>query len=399
MSGTAAVPLVPAAYAPPGQLAVFGRGAFVVGAAATAASLFGAFIDRGQFFRSYLVAFLYWLSIALGCSAIGMLHHLTRGGWGLMIRRVLEAASGTLPLVALFFVPLLFGLPDLYRWARPGEVRADALLRHQATYLNPPFFIARAALYFAIWCGFAWALGRLSARQDATGDPGLPRRMQMIAAPGLVLYCLTATFASIDWLMSLDSRWFSTIYGVYFVGGHAVAGMAFAILVVLWLSARAPMSGAFRPIHFHDYGKLLLTFVVLWAYFAVSQLIIIWSGNLAEEITWYRGRLLGGWRGVSLALVLLHFALPFLLLLSREGKRNAGRLSAVAVLLLVMRWVDLHWLALPSLSPDRPAFHWLDAATAVALGGLWVGAFAGQLARRPLLPIRDPSLQEALSSD
>jgi len=399
VSGTAAVSLAPAAYAPPAGLAAVRRGAFAVGAAAAALSILGAWMDRGQFFRSYLVAFLYWLSIALGCSAIAMLHHLTRGGWGLMIRRVLEAASGTLPLVALFFVPLLFGLPELYRWARPDEVRADALLRHQAVYLNAPFFISRAALYFAIWCGFAWVLQRLSARQDATGDPALPRRMQMIAAPGLVLYCLTATFASIDWLMSLDSRWYSTIYGVYFVGGHAIAGLSFAVLVALYLSSRGPMSAAFRPIHFHDYGKLLLTFVVLWAYFAVSQLIIIWSGNLAEEITWYRGRLLGGWSGVSLALVTLHFALPFLLLLSREGKRNAGRLSAVAILLLVMRWVDLHWLALPALSPDGPAFHWLDAATAIALGGLWLSAFAGRLARRPLLPIRDPFLPEALAHD
>src|SRR3989442_1841700 len=241
MNGTAAMPLAPAAYAPPGGLALLRRGAFAVGAAAAAASLLGAWLDPGQFFRSYLVAFLYWLSIALGCSAIAMLHHLTRGGCGLMIMRVLEAASGTLPLVALFFVPLLFGLPDLYRWARPEEVRADALLRHQAVYLNAPFFIARAALYFAIWCGFAWALGRLSARQDATGEPALLRRMQMIAAPGLVLYCLTATFASIDWLMSLDSRWCSTIYGVYFVGGHAIAALSFSVLVALYLSTLRPM--------------------------------------------------------------------------------------------------------------------------------------------------------------
>jgi hypothetical protein len=399
VSGSATASLAPAAYAPPVGLSSIGRISFVVGATAAAASLAGAYADPEQFFRSYLVAFLYWLSIALGCLALGMLHHLTRGGWGLMIRRVLEAASGTLPLVALFFVPLLPGLRHLYRWARPEVVRAEPLLRHQAIFLNVPFFAVRAALYFAVWCGFAWTLGRMSSRQDRTGDPALPRRMQMIAAPGLVLYCLTATFASIDWLMSLDSRWYSTIYGVYFVGGHAIAGMSFAILVALYLCERGGMSKAFRPIHFHDYGKLLLTFVVLWAYFAVSQLIIIWSGNLSEEITWYRGRLLGGWSGVSLTLVLLHFALPFVLLLSREGKRHASRLSGVAVLLLVMRWVDLHWLAAPAFSPERPAFHWLDAVTWIALGGFWVAAFARLLLRRPLLPLNDPSLPEALSHD
>ena len=399
MSGAASVPLEPSVYAPPAGLAAIGRFALVVGGVAAVASLAGAYADPEQFFRSYLVAFLYWLSIALGCSALAMLHHMTRGGWGMMIRRVLEAAAGTLPLLALFFVPLLFGLDSLYPWARPDEVRASALLRHQAVYLNVPFFTIRAAVYFAIWCGFAWVLGRMSADQDRTGGAVLTRRMQIVAAPGLVLYCLTATFASVDWLMSLDSRWFSTIYGVYFVGGHAIAGLSFAILVALYLCRSGGMNAAFRPVHFHDYGKLLLTFVVLWAYFAVSQLIIIWSGNLSEEITWYRGRLLGGWSGVSLALVLLHFALPFVLLLSREGKRNVARLSAVAILLLAMRWVDLHWLAAPAFTPDRPAFHWLDAATITALGGLWIAAFARRLARRPLLPLRDPSLPEALAHE
>ena len=399
MNTTVAASLDPSVYAPPAGLAGIARASLALGAVAGAASLAGAVGDPAQFFRSYLVAFVYWLSIALGCSAISMLHHTTRGGWGLMIRRVLEAAAGTLPLVALFFVPILLGLRHLYRWARPEEVAADQLLMHQAIFLNVPFFAARAILYFIIWCGFAWTLGRMSASQDATGQAGLPRRMQIIAAPGLVLYCLTATFASIDWLMSLDTRWYSTIYGVYFVGGHAIAGLSFTVLVALYLCERGGMSGAFRPVHFHDYGKLLLTFVVLWAYLAVSQLIIVWSGNLAEEITWYQGRLLGGWSGVSLALVVLHFALPFVLLLSREGKRSAVRLSMVAVLLLGMRWVDLHWLAAPAFSPDRPAFHWLDAATWIALGGFWVAAFARRLARRPLLPLRDPSLPEALAHD
>jgi hypothetical protein len=399
VSGAASISLAPSVYAPPAGLAAIGRTALAVGVIAAIASLAGAYTDPTQFFRSYLVAFLYWLSIALGCSALSMLHHLTSGGWGTMIRRVLEAAAGTLPLVALFFVPLLFGLGYLYPWARPDEVRASPLLQHQAVFLNVPFFVVRAAFYFSTWCGFAWILGRMSAGQDARGGATLPRRMRIVAAPGLVLYCLTATFASIDWLMSLDSRWFSTIYGVYFVGGHAIAGLSFAILVALYLCRKGGMAAAFRPIHFHDYGKLLLTFVVLWAYFAVSQLIIIWSGNVSEEITWYRGRLLGGWSGVSLALVLLHFALPFVLLLSREGKRNVARLAAVAVLLLAMRWVDLHWLAAPAFTPDRPAFHWLDAATLLALGGVWVAAFARRLSRRPLLPVRDPSLAEALAHE
>jgi hypothetical protein len=384
------------AYDPPAGLARVRRAALIIGVVALAVSVLGGVADPAQFFRSYLVAFIYWLSIALGCFAIAMLHHLSRGAWGLMIRRILEAASRTLPLLALLFVPLLFGLAHLYHWARPEEVRVDELLRHQAAYLNVPFFAARALLYFAIWGIFAFALNRMSLRQDAGGAPGLARRMQLVSAPGLALYCLTATFAAIDWLMSLDSHWASSIYGFYFVGGQAVSALAFVILVALVLSRRPPLHDVLRPEHFHDYGKLLLTFVVLWAYFATSQLIIIWQGNLADEVSWYRGRLQGGWAGVSLFLVGAHFALPFLLLLSRDLKRDVRRLATVAALLLVMRWVDLFWLSAPAFSPDHVRVHWLDLMLPIALGGLWIGAFASELGKRPLLPVHDPSLAEAL---
>lgn len=386
-------------YLPPEGLAAASRPALLIGAAALVASAIGGVLNPEQFFRSYLVAFLYWLSIPLGCFGIAMLHHLSRGAWGLMIRRVLEAAARTLPLNALFFVPLVFGLPAIYAWARPEEAAADPTFRHRALYLNVPFFVLRAALYFALWCLFARVLDRLSRRQDETADPRLSRRMQMVAAPGFALYCLAATFASVDWLMSLSAPWTSSIYGFYFVGGLAVSALAFVILVVLYLAQRLPMSGVLRPLHFHDYGKLLLTFVVLWAYFAVSQLIIIWHANLSEEVGWYRGRLLGGWAGVSLLLVALHFALPFLLLLSRDLKRNVGRLSAVAALLLLMRFVDLYWQAAPAFSSDRVAPHWLDLALPVALGGLWVALFLRELAKRPLLPVNDPFLAEALRHD
>jgi hypothetical protein len=383
-------------YAPPLDLGSLRRRALRVGFAASILTGIGAVVEPAQFFRSYLVAFVYWLSIAMGCFAIAMLHHLSRGGWGLMIRRLLEAASRTLPLLALFFVPLLAGLRVLYPWARPETVAGDPLLRHQAAYLNVPFFVLRTAFYFAVWGGFAFRLNRMSLRQDRDGDGGLSRRMQIAAAPGLVLYCLTSTFASIDWLMSLDPHWHSAIYGFYFVGGQAVSAMAFVIVVALYLSRRRPMSELLRPIHFQDYGKLLLTFVVLWTYFSVSQLIIVWQGNLPEEIGWYQGRLSGPWRWVSLLLVALHFALPLFLLLSRDLKKDVRRLAAVAMLLLVMRWVDLFWLAAPAFSPGRVAVHWLDLAAPVALGGLWVGVFAGELSRRPLLPAGDPFLAEAL---
>lgn len=377
-------------------LSVLRSRAFLIGGIASAAAIGGGLGDPEQFLRSYLIAYLYWLSIVLGCFAISTLHHLTGGEWGLMIRRVLEAAARTIPVLAVLFLPILLGAKVLYPWARPEEVAADPLLRHQAAYLNLPFFALRAALYFLVWTASSLVLDRMSRRQDSSPDPLLARRMQMVAAPSLVLYCLTATFASIDWMMALDEHWHSTIVGFMFIGGHAVAAMSFVIVVARFLSARRPMSGVFRPSHFHDYGKLLLTFVVLWTYFHISQFIIAWQANLPKEAAWYHARAAGGWRIVSLLLVALHFALPCALLLSRNTKRSVSRLATVAGLLLLMRWLDLYWFAAPAFSPAGPAFHWLDVVLSIALGGLWGGLFIDQLRRRPLLPVDDPLLPEVM---
>jgi hypothetical protein len=325
-----------------------------------------------------------------------MLHHLSRGAWGLVIRRVFEAASRTLPLLAVLFVPLLFGLDDLYPWARAETVAADEHLRHQAAYLNVPFFLARLAVFFGIWIAFATVLSRLSKRQDDTADPTLEWRMKVLAAPGLALYCLTMSFAAIDLCMSLDPHWFSAIYGVYVVGGQAVSAMAFAIVAALYLSRRQPMSGALQPRHVHDHGKLLFAFTMLWAYFALSQFLIIWSGNLPEEIGFYSDRQSGGWNVVSLLLVIFHFAVPFVLLLSRDLKRDARKLACVAALLLVMRWVDLYWLIAPTFHANKLSLHWLDIAAPIAVGGLWLWRFTAELQTRSLLPINDPNLPAAL---
>ncbi len=385
-----------AEFAPPADLARLAGRAFMAGTAGAALCALGAALEPAQFFRSYLVAWLFWLGIALGCFAISMLHHLSHGAWGLMIRRVLEAASRTLPLLALLFVPLLPGLGEVYPWAREGAAASDPLIATKAAYLNMPFFVARAVLYFALWAGFALLLARLSLAQDRTGDPRLARRMQAVAAAGLGTFCLTGTFAAVDWLMSLDPHWYSSIFGIYFVGGTGVAAFAFVVPVALFLAGREPMARVFRPQHFHDYGKLLLAFVMLWTYFGLSQLLIIWSGNLPEEVTWYLERSRGGWEWVSVGLALFHFALPLLLLLSRDLKRHARRLAGVALLLLAMRWVDLYWQAAPVFHPEGVSLHWLDLATVVAIGGLWLGFFLRRLGTRSLLPLNDPYLAEAI---
>jgi len=383
----------------PADLSGIRSKALVVGGAGLALTAVGFFVDREQFFLSYLVALTFWLSIALGCFAISMLHHLSRGAWGLVARRVLEAGARTVPVFLLLFLPLLAGLDVLYPWARPEVVAADEILRNKQAYLNTGGFIFRLVVYFAIWSAFAWVLSRMSRKQDETGDPSLARRMQVLSAPGLGLFALAATFASFDWLMSLDPHWYSTIYGVWFVGGQGLAGFAFLILIALFLSRRPPMAGVLAGRHFHDWGKLMLAFVMLWAYFAFSQFLIIWSANLPSETSFYIARTRGGWQWVALVLIVGHFALPFLLLLSRDLKRDARRLAWVATLVLAMRWVDLYWQAAPLFHPESLLPHWLDATAVLGLGGLWVFLFTRQLASRPLLPVNAPNLEEALGDE
>jgi hypothetical protein len=387
-------------YAPPADLGGRQRTALVVGLVGAAVLAAGAFTNTPQFFRSYLTAFLFWFGIALGSLGLQMLHHLTGGAWGLVIRRILEAAARTLPFVGLLFLPVAFGLGHIYTWADAAKVAADPVLQHKAPYLNVPFFLARAVAYFVIWGLFAYLLSKWSLRQDQ-GDGAAFQKMKALSGGGLVVYCLTLTTAIIDWLMSLDPHWFSSIYGVYALGGQGISTLAFVILVASWLVTRAPMASVLQPRHFHDIGKLMFAFTMLWTYFCLSQFLIVWSGSLPEETIWYAHRLAGGWQIVAVAIVLFHFALPFLLLLSRDLKRNARTLSRVALLLLFMRFVDTYWQAAPnfhhSLAEGLQSI-WLDLAAWIGIGGIWLAVFYWQLGRRSLLPIHDPNLPEALAS-
>lgn len=353
-------------------------------------------IDRDYFFRGWLVGWVYWVGVALGCLALSLLHHLSHGDWGIVLRRVMEAATRTLPVLLILFIPLAFGLEDLYEWARPEAVEAHELLQAKQPYLNVPFFLIRQVLFFAIWCAAAFLIGRMSARQDRGDDPGITRRMQLLAGPALAGYCLAVTFASVDWLMSLQPEWYSTIYGVYLMGSQALAALAFLITFGLWLARGEPFDRVLHPRHFHDYGKLFFAFVMLWAYFSFSQFLIMWSGNLPEEIRFYLARFEDGWGLVSLLLVVFHFGLPFVLLLSRDLKRNARRLAWVAILMLVMRWVDLLWQVEPAFHERNPAMYWTYLAAPIGIGGIWLFFFLRELRKRPLLPVNDPYLPEAL---
>jgi hypothetical protein len=370
--------------------------ALYAGIAGVVVTALAFLIDADYFFRAWLVGWVYWVGVALGCLALSLLHHLTHGDWGIALRRVMEAATRTLPWMLLLFFPLVFGLKDLYIWARPEEVQAHELLQAKEPFLNVPFFLIRQVLYFAVWVAAAWLISRMSARQDRGEDPGITRRMQILAGPSLAGYCLAITFASVDWLMSLQPEWYSTIYGVYLMGSQALTALAFLITFGLWLSRREPLDRVLHPRLFHDYGKLFFAFVMLWAYFSFSQYLIIWSGNLPEEASFYLERFKHGWGFVALLLVVFHFALPFVFLLSRDLKRNARRLVWIAGLMLVMRWVDLLWQVEPAFHRQNPAMYWAYLAAPIGIGGLWLFFFLRELRKAPLLPVNDPYLAEAL---
>ena len=356
----------------------------------------GALIFPPAFFRAYLSAYIFWVGIPVGCLALLMLHHLVGGRWGFMIQRVLEAAIQTLPLMALLFIPLFFGLSDLYPWARTEVVAADPLLQQKAAYLNIPFFIARTVGYFAVWIVLGRLLVTWSLQQDRTADDTLTLRLQRLSGPGLVLYGLTVSFAAIDWMMSLEPKWYSTIFGMMFMVSFGLAALALAILATRFLETEKPLAHVASPDRWHDLGNLLLALVMFWAYLSFSQFLLIWSENLAEEIPWYLHRIGGGWEWVAIALILFQFGLPFVLLLSRTTKRNSQILATVAGAILFMHWLDTIWMIAPSFYPAGFHLHWLDIAAPVAIGGLWLAAFIGYLKARSLLPLHDPRFTELL---
>ena len=388
--------MTPVLLAADHPLQAMGRRALLVGAVGLAVSLLCALADPVQSLRAYLVAYLFWAGAALGCLAILMINHLTGGAWGAAIRRPLESGAGTIPLMALFFLPIAAGVPHLYHWADPQAVAHDALLQHKRAYLNVPFFLVRAAAYFVAWTLAARTLRRWSLAQDASTDPRAAERMELLSRGGLVLLGLTMTFASVDWMMSLEPHWFSTIYGVVFMAGSVLTGFALVIPVTASLATVPSLHEVLGPGVFHDLGKLLLAFIMVWAYVSFSQFLIIWSGNLPEEIPWYMARLHGGWQWVALLLVVFHFALPFVVLLSRTLKRGPRRIATVALALAAIRFVELHWLVTPAFSPATMTFGWLDVAVALAtvagVGGVWLWFFVRRLAEGPVVPLHDEAL-------
>jgi hypothetical protein len=382
------------------QLDAFQSRAWVVAGVGLAVSLGACLVWPETFLPSYLVAYVFWVGIALGCLGLTMLHHLVGGSWGLIVRRPMEAGGMTLLPLAVLFAPLALGISRLYPWARPAFAD-DPVQKVKVQYLNPSFFVIRTAVYFGIWIVFALLLRRLSAAQDARGDHAPSRRLEAISGPGLALLFLAGSFAAIDWMMSLEPHWFSTIYGALVCVSEALSTLAMMTAVVIFLSAKKPMDEAVTQDRLHDLGNLMLAFTMLWAYMSFAQYLIIWSGNLPEEIPWYLRRTRGGWQWVALALALFHFFLPFFVLLFRESKRQSRLLIRVAFLVLAMHWLDLVWLIVPASSdPASPRFPWaelpMSLVAMLGVGGVCAAVFVGQLKAGPLIPLNDPNLNEAI---
>lgn len=381
----------------PGGFARVRRAALITSAVGLALCLLGFFVSRGQLFQSWLEAHTFWLAMGLGGLAMLMVHHLMGGQWGILVERILEAMARTLPLLALLFVPLLFGMHWVYPWTLPGEVAASHTLQGKAIYLNERFFIIRAAFYFVIWILFAWLLTRWSLRRDRDPSAALSQRMIRASTLGLILYFLTMTFAALDWMMSIEPEWSSTIYGATVIVAQGLQALALAAIVLGRLSRHPVLAPLLAPKPMNDLGNMIMAFLMLWTYMAFAQYLIIWMGNLREEVPWMARRARGGWQAVAMALIFIQFFLPFGILLFRSVKRQAARLAAVAWLIVVMRWVTVHWLIAPTFHP-RLTLHWLDLAALAAIGGLWTVAFLSWLGRVRPVPLGDPRMHAAATT-
>jgi len=384
-------------YKAPESVVRLQRNALGVGLVGLVLCIVGWIKSPDALIHSYLLAFLFVLGLSLGSLGLLMLQHLTGGHWGIVIRRPLESATRSLPLVFVLFFPIFFGMKYLYAaWLTAPKSGEGALSEFQQSYLTSDGFKFRALIYFAVWLVLVFIFNRWSREQDVNReDRSLRRRLKMLAGPGIILYVFAMSFAAIDWVMSISPHWASTIYGFLFVVGQLISSMSLMISIAVLLAQTEPLRNVIQKRHLHDLGKLLLAFVMLWAYFDFSQLLITWSGNQPEEISFYRSRLYGQWGFVAVIVLLFHFFVPFFLLLSRSLKRNPSALPKVALWLILMRLVDLYWMTRPEFTSSAIPSIW-DLAAPLALGGLWFGVFAWQLQQRPLLPLGDPKLEEAI---
>ena len=371
--------------------------ALTVGLIGVAASIFAAFTSPDLFFRAWLFGFQFWMGLSIGCLAILPIQYLTGGAWGVATRRLLEPGAMLTPLMAAMFVPVLLGLPHIYLWAQPERVASDEVLLHKAGYLNPTYFLIRSAVYFVLWTVLSLLFYHGSRQQDKLPDPAPTRRLEALAGPGMALLVASGSFAWMDWLMSLEPHWYSSIFPIMVLAGQALSSMAMIVGIACVIAEDDELAIVLTPPRIHDLGTLLFTFTFFWAYLCYSQLIVIWAGNLKHEITWYLIRIAGGWTFVAAALFALAFVIPFFLLLFRQIKRDRRTLARIALLAFVMQIVNAYWLSAPPFQSEGPEFHWQYVSAFCAVGGIWVAGYAWLIRQRPFMPVYAPGYPNVVS--
>jgi hypothetical protein len=374
----------------------FGKKSLGVGIFGFLLSVVGYFVNSHQFFYSYLTAFAFWFTIAMGGLFFVMLHHLTNATWSVVLRRIAENLMSNIIVMALLFIPMLVGIKDLYHWSHPDLVAADPLLLKKSPYLNVTFFIIRAAIYFGIWMLLNRLLYKTSLAQDHVASENQTKRFRKISAPGMILFAFTISFAAFDWFMSLDSHWYSTIFGVYIFSGGLLTGLAFITLITIYLKTKGPFGDIVTSEHYHDLGKLLFAFTIFWAYICFSQYFLIWYANIPEETVWFSARWKGAWKYFSLAIIFGHFVIPFFVLITQPAKRNHKVMVSICILLLLVHWIDLYWIIMPNLLTTGATLSWMDLSTMLGIGGIFMWYYLRLSAKTPLLPLNDPRLKASV---
>lgn len=369
---------------------------FSVGAVGLIASFIGYFTNHEQFFFSYLVSFTFFTGISLASVFMVLFHHITKSKWGVVVRRIPETFGANIWIWAILLIPVLLGIHTLYHWSHEDAVAVDKILKGKSAYLNTPFFIIRQVIYFAIWGYVGHKLYKASVELEKTGDWGIMTLMRKVSAPAIPIFGFTIAFASFDWLMSLDPHWFSTMFGVYFFAISFQSFWAIMILMVFFLHRNGYLKNTITQVHIYDLGAWLFAFTVFYAYIAFSQFLLIYYANIPEETLWFYHRLEGSWKYIAFGLLLFRFLLPFLILLNREQKHKKGVLTFVATTVVIMHFLEIYWIAMPTLNAHGIHFSWIDVSTFLGLGGIFFGLFFWRFKQNSMIPENDPKLEECL---
>lgn len=370
---------------------------FGIGIVGLIATAIGYFLNHEQFFFSYLTSFTFFTSLGLGALVLLMIHHLTRSEWGVVLRRIPEVLSSNLWIWGLFFIPLFFGMHSLYHWTHADAVASDPVLQGKVPYLNTTFFIIRQFIYFAIWGYLGYKLYNSSVEQDGSGDWGIQTLQRRLSGPGTVIFAITISFASFDWIMALDPHWYSTMFGVYFFAMSFQAMFAGLILLILFLRNNDILANTIRTVHIRDLSLWMFAFTVFYAYIAFSQFLLIYYANIPEETVWYLERLNGGYEYLAFFYLFGRFVIPFIVLLGKKAKTNFKVVSSMAILILAAHLVEIYWLIMPVLHHHGVHFDWMTITAFIGLGGFFLGLFFHRFKKQKMVPVNDPKLSQSLN--